>query len=607
MLCIPVALGVPGHWDTAPQWWVPGDVFQKQLDDPRWNNAVNRSYNNGVGREAAFRGVYMTENNKPHLYFTFQLYTDPTASQQFDMVYLGLQRQNGTPYIVRIWSPSDTSNHDGDDTGGVEWLKLKTDRTVEQVPGTNFPDLKDRHWLKSAANSNTYVWAINVRVPVTSSGGDITTDGVNLGNIAGGTTFRMWYAIVYSPAPDDPNDPANGIGIPYYWPRTARIDDSGFDTLYPAATDWEEVKLGTGNCGAGVSLDAADIGVETAPNAPLSNYINASTAQPTTNKIAVRPKNNGITAGVPAYGLEAIVRIANWGSQTPWQQTGAGGWQVIPFGSTAMNQNTVGIADGLKGSITFEWTLSTSDAQQFVGQGAPRSAHQCLFAQLKSHANPPVDFINDSGYTNMWFIKTGSPVRERAEISVKGRQPAPRGASRKVYIFVERTNMPASLAEGEEAPRGWSSDERMLRTHVEDVELTVDALAQRAPTVRYHVFYSTGKKLRVPGRALTLYEPQTAFGYFVDHDGPLYGWAHALQPAPAPSLFAAAPATPEALKEDDQYVLEVPDNGAVSIYAVVAPVEEPGVDPIPPPPPPEPWWVQLLRALIGLIRKLLRR
>ena len=607
-LCMPNAGWIPGQWfDHAPFWWDKNDQnYLEQLDDPRWIGSAARSYNSGTGAQARFRAVHHFEGDieagQEYLFLALQAYLDPARDAQADKVFVGLQRMadagagvsEGPAYVIEVPGSLQVTDQKFGATGGAVWNTIPTAGGQLTGLGGDKPDIKDRQWLEPTPNSNTSLWAFHLRIPIRSGGGDIDAGGLNLGTFTKG--FKLWCWIRVAQGKQDAN--GNLISVSYYLPRVGAEIEAG--NTFPGTAKWETARVGTGggSCGAGISLASSGI---TANGG--TNLINASLAASELNTFVVRPKNNQITAGIADKTVEAQLRIANWGSQTPIDKAPAGttDWEVIPFGAGdqwwPLKTTPAGgtVPDGAFGEIDATWNIDPGTAALFVGPNPPRDDHQCILAQLRdSQTNPPAgggyDYINDSTFNNMNFKKTGSPVKDKVEVSVKGRTPpAGGGSSANLYIFVERSNLPGTIGANEDPnkqplftvgddglPR-YTGDGR--RGDFDDLDLTHvdhDVLAAAVPTVRYHVFYPTKVTYKEGGTTHALYEPQTSFGYFVSHAGLAYGWTQTLQPASGVLRDGVQPGTPHKLGDDgDHYTLAVPHDGVVALELVVTPLEEP--------------------------------
>jgi hypothetical protein len=602
-LCIPNAGWIPGQWfDHAPFWWDKNDQdYIGQLDDPRWIGSAARSYNSGTGAQARFRTVHHFEGDieggQEYLFLALQAYLDPERDAQADKVFVGLQRMadpgagvsEGPAYVIEVPGSLQVVDHEFDPPGGTVWNTIPAGGGQLTGVGGGVPDIKDRQWLQPTPNGNSSFWAFHLRIPIRSSGSDIDASGLNLGTFTKG--FKLWCWIRVAQGKE-----VNGelVNVSYYLPRTGAEIQPG--NTFPGTAKWETAKVGTGggSCGAGISLASSDI---TANGG--TNQIKASLSSTELNTFVVRPKNNQITAGIADKTVEAQLRIANWGSQTPVDKAppNTTEWEVIPFGAgdqwwpleTTPPGGTV--PDGAKGEIDATWNIDPGTAALFVGQNPPRDNHQCIFVQLRdSQTNPPAsggyDYVNDSTFNNMEFKQTGSPMRDTAEISVKGRQPTGSGSSAKVYVFVERSNLPRSIGAkddprkpplftiGDDGLPHYTSDRRDFGA-VDLTDVDHDELAAAVPTVRYHVFYPTGVTYEEGGKTLALYEPQTSFGHFVSHAGLAYGWTHQLAPASHVRDGVSA-AKPNMLGDDgDHYTIEVPHDGTVAVDLVLTPLEEP--------------------------------
>jgi hypothetical protein len=669
-LCFPVAQGVPGqYWGQGPQWWTPGPASAlTQLDDPRWRGAVNRSFDNGTGLEAAMRGIYHSDGGQNYLMLSFQVYTDPDADGLADMVWLGLQRGghgSGAPaYIIEMHSPAVVAAHEDSAAPVPSWGTIPDtggQKTALTLPAPHTPpELEARHWLTlPSPAANSYSWALNLRIPL-RSGGEIDETGLNLGNV--GDTFAFWFTIIVDHGQVDPNDASAFIAVPYTFPRlNAGLTGSHLNPVFPQTDHWATAKLGGAACGSGISLAGSDI---TANGG--TNTIHAVPGATTTNHFKVRPFNNGITAGVDANALQATLRIANWGSQTPIDKAPAGqtDWQEIPFSGTppaaptsAGNvhpKNLVAIPNMGHGDLDFDWPIDANTAKYWTDPNPIFAPHQCVFAQLKEVGGPGYDFINDSAYNNMNVVPTASPAISAAEFSVKGRPTTVKGgASQKLYVFVQRSAAarPMTAAQYKQlllkerqqprepvAPRPAIQPEteltrvsqpmsdalraaepvsiaqplatRMLAatSHAQIEQPAVARLAgidlgrilQVLPTFKYHAYYSTGIKIRTtPKRIVTLYDPQTSFGYVVAHQGPQFGWSHALTPAAVRRKGVVALKQQAAPIANDRFAIDIPHGGAVVAYAVITPVlRPPKLDPI---------WLNWFRRLTSPLTRITGR
>jgi hypothetical protein len=615
--CFPVASGVPGL-SGAPQWWDSGGApprpYNSDLNDPRWRGAVRRGYQNGTGEAAVFRGLHMVEGGSPVLYASLQVFNDPTQGANLDSVYVGLQKGGGTAYVIEIYAYDTVADQDAVDVAGFQ---------VYERTGSSWTSLTDppdwlnqaKAWLKIVPGSpQKYSWAVNLRIPTRNGGAAIDDAGIDLGNLAGGATFKFWYAMV--------KDLGAGV-VAYYWPRTGAditISGSG-DNVYPdPATTWDTARTGSGaGCGTGISLNGWDIGTtNNDPNTglPAPHLILVSTTAPApTNHLYARPLNQ-TGAAITPNSLQATFRTANWGSAADFTfAAGATPWEEVLPGTTKDN-GAASTPNGSQASIEFNWTIPTSDAGDWL-PGGSKWEHQCMLVTLSG----PYDFINDSAYRNMDFAPA-SVFQRLAEINLKGVKKLPgSGGKRDVYVYVDRSNMPRDLHEPEQPPRlkdvidaveeRRASGQLMVSADHEgqrysDYDL-FDVLATYLPTIRYQVFHTTPGRINVHGKVKPVLEEQTSFGYFIDHEGDVFGWDQTLG-----GDF-------EKEKHAGLFKLKVPEGGKVVIRTKVQAWDErPPADRPPeieagPPQPPEPgkggcipWALGILAALIAFFRKLFK-
>ena len=212
----------------------------------------------------------------------------------------------------------------------------------------------------------------------------------------------------------------------------------------------------------------------------------------------------------------------------------------------------------------------------------------------------PFTFLNDSVYRNMAIVGA-SRFRRDAEISVEGLGGLPGETRRNVYLYVDARNLPARVERESQPQPGLSlvdarrEDEGGEHEGNGDGEFpppdlpTIGDLAEERPTYRVFVFHETAERWQFEGEDHPVLEPQAAFGYFVEHHGPLYGWEHRLGGS---GLVPIAP---------NLYRLKIPNDGARTVTTtIIAHENRP------------PWWrscllwaIAMLAAIVALIRRLL--
>jgi hypothetical protein len=421
-------------------------------------------------------------------------------------------------------------------------------------------------------------WAVFMQVPIDSNP-DL---GLDLA-----TSFSMWFEVQVTHP--------NSAVVTYDFPAGVAFNDvaTSMDD-----TGWQATRRTTApsdpSCIQGVSLAVADVGTVPAgsscgnPGDTLSSSIALTNGgSPGSNVLCARPLNE-TGAPIAASDVDATFRIANWGTQPDWNMV------PDPLNTLWKTVNPTpatggAIADGAKGNLAFTWNLTANDGTvndactfdpQPPGLGCNpvpaanrRKRHQCMLVELSGA--PPLTFSTSSVYRNMNFVNA-STFRREAEVSVVGLAPEPvPQPQREVYLYVQTDNMPAHVgrgapstppvvdyytrpATGEAAASG--DDVNQPPRRVEPLEKSpYQKLRETEPTYQVHAFHDTGRTTMIHGRSYRVLEPQTSFGYFVDHQGALTGWRH--------ELIGAQKIAP------DYYRIPVPENGTATITTVIEALE----------------------------------
>ena len=458
------------------------------------------------------RAVYLNNN----LYFSFRLRVAPGTVATENKLYLGFRQVTGGDLIIVVTlnnlAPSAASNN-----------RVTNVFVRNSVDGTGAPQTVPG-WLDDTKvwvnNPTPNSFTVNLRVPMASTGLSV---GVNVGP-AGGSTFPMWYELISGP-------PGGATTIAIAWPPSSLVTEGFSGDIYPDPSAWRQFRLSTGAgdaaCTGDVSLAYTDIGTLNTPSSQINlNSANTFFARP----LNLRPvgPGNDITAGQ----IHARFRIANWGSQPNWEQVTDPNtlWQTIPGGGDVTH--AAAISPGTKGNLTFPWTLSAAEKAPFLLPSSDpnsRRLHQCMLVQLSGGG---LRYVNDSVYRNMDF-KNASRIFEPAEISVVGlAAPDPTRPRHDVYLYVEKVHMPSDLKPGTSSSTvntnlakefGRLSFDRM-NVLIQQGGISTEQLEQFMPAYRVHVFHDTGRKMRLNGTRRAILVPQSSFGYYVKHDGELYGW-----------------------------------------------------------------------------------
>jgi hypothetical protein len=596
--CIPKATGLPGL-PGPPDWIVSTTVWNPQ-GDLHWYGAHRHDFsdtaNVGPGvppADPTFLALYNTDGmGNTYLYLSWAVQYDPTLGEaEGDTLWVGFQPGAGGDAILLQIKAYNNPAASFDDQApgaagagavtvskGTTTAGTTTWTTVGTKPGWLNDGKHVRMWLKLPTPQDTAnAWAVQLLVPVIASGG---AQGIlNDGGLALGSSFNMWMFLLVD---------GQTVVIPYEWPNLGTLAGAVELGQYPALTSWNTYQmLPTCPLAGAISLAVLDIGdhafksdgITPDPKSDGQTIVydprvvsDPMHADPPINRFFAQPVNNGPTNVLPG-GLQAQFRIANWGSVADPNAP----WTVIPNGNSVSNSDT--IFQGQKASATsinLPWQLGSADVAQFV---AGKPAHQCMQVSLSGAG---LTFVNSSVYRNMAFAATMSQFRRVAEISVVGLTPiAGGGTHRDVYLGVETVNMPPRVTgggrNGVSVPESLISRLRLgelardpaalwarLLTLIRAGELTPAEIEEVLPTYRVHAYHDTGQRFTRKGKEYIVLEPQSSFGYYVDHAGSLTGWSHSLQGA---GLQEIAP---------NFYRLRVPNNGVAHVTTTID-AHEPGV------------------------------
>lgn len=540
--CVAPAWGVPPA-GGPPVWWTtaPADpVYHDSLDDPRWSGASKITYADGTGEKAELRALHEGGS----LYLSWRALVAPASTPGQNVLYLGYRRAAGGDVIVKLALAGAGPLRASTAVTATAFLRDANGTAGPTVPLPPDVAATARVWADPLLPGS---WAIQLRLPLSAL-------QATCGRV------QLWYQLLAG----TPTAPVAS----FTWPRAgAEVDEgtaaSPHPAIYPDPETWHWLRPSTGpsdaRCAtAGVSLDHAGIGTTSASSSEIRYR---ATAPFPVNTLFARPTNHS-GAAIPAGGITATFRLANWGSVPGnWEQgvPAAELWAPIPGGADVPTTGAIpdGATAGAASDARFDWTVSGADLAAFVS-GA-RRPHQCLLVELKSTASPGVTFTNASVYRNMDLV-SASTFRRDASLSVKGLAATAAGA-RDVYVYVEAQGMPERVKPdaGREA-RAAASGERP------PVAATSERTAA-APLPRYrvHVYHDSGKILTLDGVKRPVLRYQTSFGYDVSHRGELEGWRHALDGGGLERLA------------ERWYRIRVPDGGEVKLTTTIEAVEPPAI------------------------------
>lgn len=554
-VCIPPAYGVPGM-PGGPDWLAASPLPRTELNDPRWAGASRIYFPNDTGTaltEASVRTV--AEGNI--LTISFQTLADPSMSNN-DTIWLGIGKNaanaalsgadidfyllqvrlagntniDASPYPV---PPTDPANN------VTAWTRSSTASSWTQAIDDGPWATEKAYWVNSGG---AVKWAINVKFDLSLVGMSATSNGKLFVASFVETALTQGWIHQWPNAAVPIADPTNPVVA---FTQTA---------VNPAS--WGTTKLSTyaSPCAAGISLNWAQIGAAPAPD----NIINVpGSADSTTNDFYATPTWNSVLGESTAGSIKAHMRLADWGSiATPAD------WDLI------VTQNR---SSDTSGDIHFPCPVGTAGC----GSLPAGDNHQCMLVELEKGPTPPavanIFFENDSAYRNMDFGEA-SRFERTATISIKGLPALANATHRDTYIWVKTINMPEpgedrlylpkkdmsrAFALAKNPPRGpiaAPDPEGREKPGVAGAAAAADApkpldpdtaqdgfehMTNSWPTYEVHVYHDTGRFIVVHGTKYQLLQPQTPFGYFIDHDGELYGFEHSLEGVDGAKLEQVGP------------------------------------------------------------------
>lgn len=444
-------------------------------------------------------------------------------------------------------------------------------------------------------------WAVNMKVPVVNDPAAAAAGTFPVAGIpAGGNSFKMWYQFLNVLPADTPNGlpPFEAHSTPDGVKLTNKFDSN--TVVYPAVDKYAPCRLRVGGEPAGtfredgLSLKRTDVktkNVDAAGN-PAPHLIKVPTGGATQvdNEFVAKVANGPGAAAVDPNKIKARFRVANWGS-TFGQAAGlpGGGFEdlwtpLTPAAGKPNGENPTAIPAGSSGDLPMTWTAKVGDPLVDKFLAGTRSPHQCILVELES-TDPALFFVNSSVFTNM-DLATASTFSRKARVSVAGLPALDGEPTRKVYLYVRAANLPP--APGAAGPGAWPVPPPKVDGPKSDYAVPVpkrpdpapdpdrpkpnpgpklaptglaagnpdgpakpppgpadptDPTADPRPTYTVYAWHETGKTLTLDGLKMREVEAQTSFGYYVNHDGPLTGWRHALTGAEkiGPNFYVVRP------------------------------------------------------------------
>lgn len=574
--CVPQAFGVPAL-SGPPNFLNPAagePNYWPRLDDPRWRGAMARSFGTGASETASFR-VLRVAGASPALYLSWYVKVAPDLTPEVNLLRVAFSSASGTGQMLELLPFNAGMLGAGNQNAAA--LPRSQTRTLSGGAWTNTASepgwlpLNTRVWLdKDPAHQQ---WAINMRVPIAAG----FNDGISLPNQFA-VAFELQVAL-----------PANGL-VTYRLSNAVPLTDL---SAVPDSTTWPRFDIALApsdpGCAKSVSLATNDVGTTYKDAANVEHPNRISLSGP--NTFFALP-NNETPASVPASTVSATFRIANWGTQPDWNDIPNPTTSLWKQLNSTLVSNGSAIAASTKASLatgnalSFPWTPNVNERCEITGQaGVPasqtgdgvaipgnaacpnvqptRRLHQCMLVELSGGG---LTYNPSSVYRNMDFVEASTFERD-AEISIAGLAPASGVTQRDVYLYVQTLQMPKSVAKpdasqnlvdfgklqdvlrrgdnGRLASSGGTSTPPQIPDRP-PLDGDFSTLNQLYPSYVVHAFRDTGASINVGGQVRRVLQPQSSFGYYVHHAGPLVGWDTALDGAQliAPNYYLVA-AVPE--------------------------------------------------------------
>jgi hypothetical protein len=564
--CVPSPGFVPGAPEGPP-------AIDGPLDDVHWTGSFRRTHGgNGTAvgdfdpaalaaDEVAFRGLVDDARNSAYFSFLMNQDRGQVGLTSGDGITFGWSVDGRSANLIRLLYQ---------DLGAGTQTAVPTPATVyywdatEATPGWK-PAVPQNGWDQKVFvtvqplgkvddfGNDLVAWAVQVQVPLAKLAPSAAFNvkqppGLPVPADAAGKLkpFKFFYQIMYHLSADQ---------VSFYSVPPTPNPQSATNPLpptdparYPTIASWSDYAVENNpayGCAGGVELTSTQIGVVGSnPLQPVSQMHTFDA-----NRFVALPKNKG-TTHVPANGIRARFKLADWGSQ----YNDAAWTEITPHDVGSLSANPSPIAPGESGTIQFPWTAPVPDNRPGAVQpplsaciwdtrdndnpnldarckdsnGMPilptKPGHQCMMVELIGQAG--VNFTNSSVVRNMDFVHASRFDRD-ATISIAGLKPLTGTLARDMLLYVDKANMPLKLDRpaNKEPPSKdvWRTDPSVIG------EKAVQVL-KSLPTYRIHTYHETGMRVVESGKAgkkiYRVYEPQTSFGYYVLHEREkaLYGW-----------------------------------------------------------------------------------
>jgi Putative peptidoglycan binding domain len=451
---IPSAIGVPGI-SGPPDWLSAAASFR--LDDVRWSGATQRTFGGGASQNAVLRATQAVVGGQQFIYLSFRAAFVPALNDQFDTVYLGLQKVGGTKaMVIRMqvhgsgFTPAGPPS--ANPPSNLQSVQISTRATLDTAWTTtgalppSWINANARAWVQSDLDVPTDKnnrWAVQLRIPVTTAADITDGSGPNLGN-----NFEMWY-VMNGAAPD-----GSPIVLGEYRLSGTTTEGDLITGNYPVPIDsmsvpqWDNFILSSGpGTSGGVALQWKDIGISDGTGVnPTSSTIKNGVS----NKFVARPRNYTNTP-INAGDINATFRIANWGSVADPNAP----WDYIP-GNSQLNPVISQTAIPTLAPPSDPPNTDPIELDAVMNLAAGKPLHQCMLVTLSGTKQ---NILNDSVSRNMDFDHASLLERD-AEINLWGLPFSP--IPRDVYLAVEKVNMLTNTPPGTNEGRFLESSTKRL-------------------------------------------------------------------------------------------------------------------------------------------------
>ena len=395
---IPPVGGIPGI-PGPPDWLNLPPTGSYDLDDVRWLGAIKRSFGAGGAGSNSFRAAQAVVGTQQFIYLSFRAAFVPSLSDQYDKVYLGLQRTSGTKaMVVQMQVHGSTFNPAGPPStfppanlplGSVKiWTRNQMDTSWSiQTMAPSWIAAKARVWLHPAdpalppgtppppGYDPNNRWAIELLIPAATTG-DIADDtGPNLGS-----DFELWYVMHGTFAGNMPVFLADSrTDFTSHPTSEGDLLNEKFPVPFGTPSLWDEYVL---TSGPGTNGGVAIFGNGFTDIVVQNRYGESTKIENGKPNIFVARPRNYTGVSIPAGDISATFRMANWGSvggdpnQVDWA---TGTWDYVP-GNDALHPmiSSLPIPVLPAGNPSGDpIALSTN-----ITLGADKSLHQCILVTL---------------------------------------------------------------------------------------------------------------------------------------------------------------------------------------------------------------------------------